>query len=382
MDPNPTKQFNETYKINHFNVLQSTFWDSKEKIKQNYDSLVSILEENDKKPEGERIKYNLTKQSLKESYNFLTNKEERENYLSFLKYYYFLSEPITLGQLKKNYNNKLFPYYIFTIKIKEKQQISTLIVDYVKKLITISYKDKEFYTIKSESIITVNKKFGTTIIIMSKNENYDKSKNKPKDEFKETTFEPEITQQIDIIYTIISYFVKSIEDKNFYDLLEDDSYRPFGIILRTKIIKDHRVKVLGKDDRYAILGPSMIIIYKNEEMKDIRNVLPLYPFFMRVSYIDKEKKIIFKYPSREQSLSFYDNEHYIMWMTTLKEIFNRRIKSKMGVLEYFQANENKEKEKIIKGIDVEILCAQEEVKEIKKKLEDNKNKFLEKIKKK
>ena len=211
------------------------------------------------------------------------------------------------------------------------------------------YKDKEFYIIESDDIITVNKKFGTTIIIMAKNENYDKNKNKGKDEFKEITFEPEFSQQIDIIYTIISYFAKSIEDNNFYDLLLDDTYRPFGIILRTLIIKDHRVKVLGKDDRYAVLGPSMIIIYKNEEMKDIRNVLPLFPFFMRLSFIDKEKKIIFKYPIREQALSFYDNEHYIMWKTTLKEIFNKRIKSKMEILDYFQANENKVKDKIMHG---------------------------------
>ena len=211
---------------------------------------------------------------------------------------------------------------------------------------------------------------------MSKNEKYDKKKNKPKDEFKEITFEPEINQQIDIIYTIISYFAKSIDDNNFYDLLVDDSYRPFGIILRTKIIKDHRVKVFGKDDRYAILGSSMIIIYKNEEMKDIRNVLPLYPFFMRINFIEKERKIIFKYPTREQALSFYDKEHYSIWCNTLKDIINKRIVSKMGTLEYFQANENKEKEKIIKEIEVEILCAQEEINELNKKLENVKKKFV------
>ena len=241
------------------------------------------------------------------------------------------------------------------------------------------YKETEFYIIKSENIITVNKKFGTTIIIMAKNESYDKNKNKSKDEFKEITFEPELIQQIDLIYVIISYFAKSIEDNNFYDLLLDDTYRPFGIILRTTIIKDHRVKVLGKDDRYAVLGPSMIIIYKDEEMNDIRNVLPLFPFFMRLNFVDKEKKIIFKYPSREQALSFYNNEHYIMWKTTLKEIFNKRIKSKMEILDFFQANENKEKDNIIKEIGVEILCAHEEMKALQKKTEDTGNKFMAQI---
>ena len=371
------KIFSENYKIKHFSVLQSTFWDSQEKIKQKYDALNQLLEENNKKPDDEKKDYQMTVESLKLSYDILTKDEQRESYLSFLKYYYFLSEPFTLNQLKKNYNNKIFPFYIFTIRIKEKQQISTLIIDFVQKKLTITYKDTEFYIIKSENIITVNKKFGTTVILMIKNENLNK---KNQDEFQEITFEPELIQQIDIIYTIISYFAKSIEDSNFYDLLEDDSYRPCGIILRTKIIKDHRVKVLGKDDRYAVLGPSMIIIYKNEEMKDIRNVLPLFPFFMRINFLEKEKKIIFKYPSREQGLSFFDNEHYTMWMSTLKEIFNKRIKSKMDIFESFQANENREKEKIINEIGTEILCAQEEINALKKNLENIKNKFLEKEK--
>ena len=371
------KIFSENYKIKHFSVLQSTFWDSQEKIKQKYDALNQLLEENNKKPDDEKKDYQMTVESLKLSYDILTKDEQRESYLSFLKYYYFLSEPFTLNQLKKNYNNKIFPFYIFTIRIKEKQQISTLIIDFVQKKLTITYKDTEFYIIKSENIITVNKKFGTTVILMIKNENLNK---KNQDEFQEITFEPELIQQIDIIYTIISYFAKSIEDSNFYDLLEDDSYRPCGIILRTKIIKDHRVKVLGKDDRYAVLGPSMIIIYKNEEMKDIRNVLPLFPFFMRINFLEKEKKIIFKYPSREQGLSFFDNEHYTMWMSTLKEIFNKRIKSKMDIFESFQANENREKEKIINEIGTEILCAQEEINALKKNLENIKNKLIEKEK--
>ena len=124
----------------------------------------------------------------------------------------------------------------------------------------------------------------------------------------------------------------------------------------------------------------MIIIYKDEEMKDIRNILPLYPFFMRISFIDNLKKIIFKYPLREQALSFFDNENYLMWMSTLKDIFNKRIKSRMDILEYFQVNENREKEKIIQEISTEILCVHEEMNELKKKMEKINNKFMEKLK--
>lgn len=374
-----TKQFNEKFKINHFNVLQSTFWDSKEKIKQNFDNLNKIIEENNKKPKENQKKFFMTAVSLKESYNFLTEEEERHNYLSFLKYYYFLSEPLSLGQLQKNYYNILFPYYIFTIKIKEKQQISTLIIDFIQKNITILYKDKEFYNIKSDNIISINKKSNAKIILKVKNENFKKNRNKSKDEAIEISFEPEFNQQIEYIYIIISYIAKTIEDKKKYYILEDDSYRPFGIILRTKIIKEHRIKVYGKDERYAILGTSMIIIYKNEEMKDIRNVLPLYPLFMRISYIDKEKKIILKYPTREQAISLFDNETYSMWKNTLKDIFSNRIKSSMNSQDYYRAKENREKDKIIKEIDEKIISAKEEMKNLKKKLEKTNKNFLEKL---
>ena len=377
-----SKMFSEIYHQKHFNILQVTFWDTKETITKNYESLLKILKENDSKSLEERKNYGITPELLETSYKILTEPNERENYLSFLKYYFFLSEPTSLQQLKKSFHNKIFPYYIFTIKTKEKQQINNLTVDFISKKIIITHKDKLLQSISSENIITVNKKFGTSISLMIKNENpkekKSSDKNKSKYEFKEIEFEPEISQQIDIIYTIISYFAKSIEDNNFYSLLQNDVYRPCGIILRGKILKEHQIKILGKDDRYAVLGSSMIIIYKNEELKEIRNVLPLCPFLMRVNYFEKENKIVFIYPNREQSLTFYDKEHFSMWMTTLKEIFIGRIKNKMDTVQLLEVNEMKEKEKIIKEIGVEIQCAEEEIKVIKNKVEQFTNRIQNK----
>ena len=372
-----SKMLSGLYQQKHFSLLKVTFWDTKEKITKNYELLLKILQENDSKPLPERNNYGITIESLKKTYNLLTDPKERESYLSFLKYYYFLSEPISLPQLKKNYHNKIFPYYLFTIKIKEKAKICELIIDFISKKIIINQKDKQLHLIKSEDIITVNKKFGMEILLMLKNEEKKQNeKSKSKSEFKDIIFEPEISQQTEIIYTLISYLAKNIEDDNFYSLLENESYRPCGIILRSKILKSHQSKILGKDNRYAVLGPSMIIIFKNEEMIDVRNILPLCPFLMRVNFIEKEKTIVFIYPSREQSLSFYDSEHYSMWVTALKEIFVKRISSKMDTVEYLQANELKGKDLIIKEIGIEIDCVQEEIKAIKDKLD----KFKEKIK--
>ena len=374
-----SKIFSEMYHHKHFSQLQLTFWDTKETITKNYESLIKILKDNESRPSNEKKNYGITSESLTLSYKILTEPKERENYLYFLKNYYFLSEPISLQQLKKNYHNKIFPYYIFTIKIKEKQQIFNLSIDFIEKKLTIQHKDKLYQTILSDDILTVNKKFGTSISLMVKNEiSKDKKnsdKNKSKSEFKEIEFEPEISQQIDIIYIIISYFTKSIEDNNFYSLLQNDVYRPCGVILKGKILKEHHIKILGKEDRYAVLGSNMIILYKNDELKEIRNVLPLCPFLMRVNYVEKENKINFIYPNREQNLSFYDKEHFCLWMTTLKEIFIGRVKNKMDTVQLLQVNEVKENDKIIKEIKIEIQCVEEEIKIIKDKVEKFTNKI-------
>ena len=99
---------------------------------------------------------------------------------------------------------------------------------------------------------------------------------------------------------------------------------------------------------------------------------------MRVNYFEKENKIVFIYPNREQSLTFYDKEHFSMWMTTLKEIFIGRIKNKMDTVQLLEVNEMKEKEKIIKEIGVEIQCAEEEIKVIKNKVEQFTNRIQNK----
>ena len=95
------------------------------------------------------------------------------------------------------------------------------------------------------------------------------------------------------------------------------------LILKAKILKGHQSKILGKDNTYAIFGQNMIIIFKAEKTTDIRNVLPLFHFLMLVNFVEKDKKIVFKYPIREQYLSFHNQEHLIMFMTTLKKIMRR-----------------------------------------------------------
>jgi hypothetical protein len=44
-------------------------------------------------------------------------------------------------------------------------------------------------------------------------------------------------------------------------MLQNDYYIPSGIILRTKIIKEHKTSLINSN-RYIVLGNSTIIIFK------------------------------------------------------------------------------------------------------------------------
>ena len=354
--------FYENLNQKNFHNLQITYWDNLEKLNENYNKLSQLIVDNESKNELEKQNF-INLELLVKSYKILIEEEHRRNYLLFLKYNYFLAEPLTLHQLHKNYYNKIFPFFIFSIYIKLKQCLLT--VNFVSKKLTINTKD-QVYCIEPNKLITVNKKFGTSIIIMI--ENTQKNDNE-KNEFIEIEFLPEISQQLDIIYTIISFFAKGgIQDNNFYELLEDDTYMPSGIILRAKV-SGTKIKSSVKDDKYAILGPSMIIIFKDESVETINNILPILPLFMQIIYCEKENKIIFKYLSREYPIYFYEKNLFNFWKTTLKSICNKRMKCRIGDIELFEINERKKDENVIKELDIEIQCVQEEKNAINNKLE-------------
>ena len=125
------KQFNKTYNQKHFNILQSTFWDTTEKIKQNYDSLTKILEENNKKPEAERKNFGITQESLNESYTFLTQEEERKNYLYFLKLILIIDIKIIMGCNSSSNRNINKPSEDSALRIKSasKEDEKTKIIE-------------------------------------------------------------------------------------------------------------------------------------------------------------------------------------------------------------------------------------------------------------
>ena len=364
------------YPDKYFRLLHSNFWDSFQNISNHHQIKCKyLLEETSKnKEKGNNSNENIILK-ITESLKTLVQIDLRYFYLLYLKYSFFLSEPLTLNQLKTNFIKKVFPFYLFTLNTKKKE-INHLIIDFLEKQITILNKDKKIQNLSQDKIYGVSKKMNTSIIISL----YEIDPN-TKTNIQIEIF-PEFFQQVDLIYNIINYFinykVKDDEsicdiDENGLSLIEDDTYLPKGIILKDNILKEHQNKLLSKDKRYAVLGTSLIIIFKDKSLKEIRNIIPLLPFATQLITDDKELEITFKYFYRDQSLSFFDEDTYIVWKNTIKDIFNKKNIERIEGITLYQIREKTLNNKILDLINDEIKDVQDKIKEKNEDLINLKN---------
>ena len=148
---------------------------------------------------------------------------------------------------------------------------------------------------------------------------------------------------------------------------------PKGILLKAHILKEHQNKLLSKDERYAVLGPSLIIIFKDNTMKEIRNIIPLLTYATQLISDDKELIITFKYFYRDQSLTFFEEKTYLEWKNTLKDIFNKKLVERIEGITLYKIKEKKINSKILDVIN-------NDINEIEDKININ-NKNFENIKK-
>jgi hypothetical protein len=372
-----SEQFKLDYPDKSFMLLHANFWDSLQKISRHHQVICKYLMQEISKGNEEENKNNekrilTTTKSLKS----LVEIDFRYYYLLYLKYTFFVSQPLTLNQLKTNFKNKIFPYYLFTILVKKKD-INHLIIDFIERKILIYNKDKKMENISQEKIFSVKKKMNTSIII-TMNESEVKS-----DKKKDIEIFPEFFQQIDLIYTIIDFFAKNGKNENVDSgeggpsLLGDDTYVPKGILLRCSILKEHQNKLLSKDKRYAVLGSSQIIIFKDETMKEIRNVIPLLPFSAQLISDDKDFVLTMKYFYRDQALTFFDEDTYLEWKNKLKDIFNKKIVEKIDGIVMYQIKEKKLNSKILNLINEDIEELEEKISKNKDYLENFKISFVQ-----
>lgn len=353
-----------------FKLLHATFWDSFKKISKHHQIKCKYLIENmPKENEEQKDKNEKEIMAITESLKSIVQTDLRHYYFIYLKYAFCLSEPLTINQLKNNFKNKIFPYYLFTL-LSRKKEINHLIIDFFDKKITILNKDKKLEIINQEKITSVEKLTNTSIKIkLLKN--------------KEIEIFPEFFQQVDLIYKIIYFLMKnSHNNKNNlnedeFSLIDDDIYIPNGILLREHILKEHQNKLLTKDKRYAVLGQSLIVIFKDRSMQEIRNIIPLLPFATQLFSDDKELVITFKYFYRDQSLTFFDKDTYYEWKNTIKDLFNKKKIEKIEGVSLYQIKEKQLNNKILDLINHEFENIEDKIKSKGKELEDIKKSIVE-----
>ena len=364
--------FNFDYILKPFSSLKATFWNSLQQIGKNHQIICSHIL-SDQSEEGKQENNNKIL-NITESLKILVQSDLRFFYLQFLKFNFILSQPMTMGQLKKNFKNKIFPYYLFTL-LSKKKEIHHMIIDLIEKKIHIFNKNQKLETIPKEKILTLMKENNNSIVI-TLNDNQitnDKKKN--------IEIIPEFNIQSELIYILICFMMQMDETKKDPEiqnlsLLDDDIYIPKGILLKNYILKSHQKKILSKDRRFAVLGPSQIIIFKNNSMKEITNIIPLIFFGTQLKSDDKENILTFKYFNRKQKLEFLDYNTYNEWKSTLKDIFNKKKEEKIDGIFLYKLKEKEMKSKILDEINDEIKDLEEKIKTENKEFEEAKKGIL------
>ena len=244
-----------------------------------------------------------------------------------------------------------------------------MIIDLIEKKIFIFNKNQKLETIHKEKILTLMKENNNSIVI-TLNDNQITNEKK-----KNIEIIPEFNIQSELIYILICFMMQMEENKKDPEvqnlsILDDDIYIPKGFLLKNYILKSHQKKILSKDRRFAVLGPSQIIIFKNSSMKDITNIIPLIYFGTQLKSDDKENIITFKYFNRKQKLEFLDYNTYNEWKSTLRDIFNKKKEEKIDGIFLYKLKEKEMKSKILDEIN-------EEIKELEEKIKTENNEFEE-----
>ena len=308
----------------YFEELESSFWDSENIMTKKY------------KAKKEKIKKNKASESdlesIENAYKILLNLKSRHKYCKFLMYQYTLSQPINMNLLIEKYYSIIYPYYLFLLK-SEKEDNKYIILDNINFSVNIYEKNSLKNSFEVDTIEDLKLKF---------NENYLKIKiikNK-----NEIILTPQIEEHLYLMYALIIFMsiikkkkdnwkkdqskvneinqnlvketIKTIFDNNkninqkINDfkllILSNDSFIPKGIKYST-YVEDKNSSIQNK---YLIIGNSYIYFFKDEEMKDILNIIPLIPGTTMFEFNEKEKNIKITLGNKEYNLFFNESESY------------------------------------------------------------------------
>ena len=329
----------ETFKFNemdshYFEELEASFWDSENIMEKNYKLKKKKI--NEKKLEDEDILL------LENAHKTLLNSKLRQKYSKFLMYQFTLIQPPNMNLLIEKYYSIIFPYYLF---LSDKEDNKYIILDNINFSVNFYENNglKNSFEVDTIENININENEKNLRIKIIKSKN-------------EIIFTPQIEDQLFLIYTLILFMniikikkenwkkgltkVNEINqnlvketfqtifdnNKNLYQkitdlkflILSNDSFVPKGIKYCT-FVEDKNSSMAKK---YLIIGISYIYLFKDEEMSEILNVIPLIPGCVMFDFNEKENNI--KVTTSYNKYNFFFKE---------KEAYNNILKIIMNISE-------------------------------------------------
>ena len=321
------------FDLHYFEELESSFWDSENIMTKKYKAKLEKL----KKENSDQ--FNI--KSLENAYKTLLNSKMRKKYCKFLMYQYTLSQPINMNLLIEKYYSIIFPYYLFLLK-SDKEDNKYIILDNINFSINFYEKNglKNSFEVDSIEDIKLNSEENhiTIKVINAKNEIMiipqieehlflmyaliifmsiikKKKDNWKKDQSKVNEINQNLVKEtITTIYDNNENMNQKINEFKLL-ILSNDSFIPKGIKY-SSYIEDKNSSIQNK---YLLLGKSYIYFFKDEEMKEILNIIPLMPGTTMFEFNEKEKNIKISIGYKEYNLFFNEKESY---NNILKEVMN------------------------------------------------------------
>ena len=308
----------------YFEELESSFWDSENIMTKKYKA------KKEKVKEDKSFEFDI--ESIENAYKILLNSKTRQKYCKFLMYQYTLSQPINMNLLIEKYYSIIYPYYLFLLK-SEKEDNKYIILDNINFSVNLYEKNglKNSFEVDTIEDLKLKSNENCLRIKIIKNKN-------------EIVLTPQIEEHLYLMYALIIFMsiikkkkdnwkkdqskvneinqnlvketIKTIFDNNknmnqkINDfkllILSNDSFIPKGIKYKT-YVEDKNSSIQNK---YLIIGNSYIYFFKDEEMKDILNIIPLIPGTTMFEFNEKEKNIKITLGSKEYNLFFNEAESY------------------------------------------------------------------------
>ena len=308
----------------YFEELESSFWDSENIMTKKYKA------KKEKVKEDKSLEFDI--ESIENAYKILLNSKTRQKYCKFLMYQYTLSQPINMNLLIEKYYSIIYPYYLFLLK-SEKEDNKYIILDNINFSVNLFEKNglKNSFEVDTIEDLKLKSNENCLKIKIIKNKN-------------EIVLTPQIEEHLYLMYALIIFMsiikkkkdnwkkdqskvneinqnlvketIKTIFDNNknmnqkINDfkllILSNDSFIPKGIKYKT-YVEDKNSSIQNK---YLIIGNSYIYFFKDEEMKDILNIIPLIPGTTMFEFNEKEKNIKITLGSKEYNLFFNEAESY------------------------------------------------------------------------